>query len=212
MRDLIERLYSGELSFVVVEPDGRQHSVAPENSAVLAASFNPLHRGHVGLLTAAREITGRRGYFELSIENVDKPRLSEQELRSRLEQFVGLAGVIVTNAPTFVEKSRLAPGSVFVTGVDTAERLFVDRYYKRVVNRQPWRPAASVSTTALALEELRRNGCRILVAGRVMGDRGFLTLDDLGVPEEFSDLLEAIPESAFREDISSTAVRHNSQR
>ena len=45
-----------------------------------------------------------------------------------------------------------------------------------------------------------------------MGDRGFLTLDDLGVPEEFSDLLEAIPESAFREDISSTAVRHNSQR
>ncbi len=68
-----------------------------------------------------------------------------------------------------------------------------------------------VSPAALALEELRRNGCRILVAGRVMGDRGFLTLDDLGVPEDFSDLLEAIPESAFREDISSTAVRHNSQ-
>ena len=210
MRDLIERLYSGELSFVVVEPDGRQHSVAPENSAVLAASFNPLHRGHVGLLTAAREITGRRGYFELSIENVDKPRLSEQELRSRLEQFVGLAGVIVTNAPTFVEKSRLAPGSVFVTGVDTAERLFVDRYYKR--DQSTLADPRRVSATALALEELRRNGCRILVAGRVMGDRGFLTLDDLGVPEEFSDLLEAIPESAFREDISSTAVRHNSQR
>ena len=210
MRDLIERLYSGELSFVVVEPDGRQHSVAPENSAVLAASFNPLHRGHVGLLTAAREITGRRGYFELSIENVDKPRLSEQELRSRLEQFVGLAGVIVTNAPTFVEKSRLAPGSVFVIGVDTAERLFVDRYYKR--DQSTLADPRRVSATALALEELRRNGCRILVAGRVMGDRGFLTLDDLGVPEEFSDLLQAIPESAFREDISSTAVRHNSQR
>ena len=89
MRDLIERLYSGELSFVVVEPDGRQHPVAPENAVVLAASFNPLHRGHVGLLAAARDITDRRGYFELSIENVDKPRLSEQELRSRLEQFAG---------------------------------------------------------------------------------------------------------------------------
>ena len=210
MRDLIERLYSGDLSFVVVEPDGRQHSVAPENSAVLAASFNPLHRGHIGLLAAARDITGRRGYFELAIENVDKPRLSEQELRSRLEQFAGLSGVIVTNAPTFVEKSRLAPGSVFVTGVDTAERLFVDRYYKR--DQSTLGDPRRVSPTALALEELRRNGCRILVAGRVMGDRGFLTLDDLGVPEEFSDLLEAIPESAFREDISSTAVRGNSQR
>ena len=210
MRDLIERLYSGELSFVVVEPDGRQHPVAPKNAVVLAASFNPLHRGHVGLLAAAREISRRRGYFELSIENVDKPRLSEQELRSRLEQFAGLAGVMVTNAPTFVEKSRLAPGTVFVTGVDTAERLFVDRYYKR--DHSTLGDPRRVSPTALALEELRRNGCRILVAGRVMGDRGFLTLDDMGVPEEFSDLLEAIPESAFREDISSTAVRDNSQR
>ena len=210
MRDLIERLYSGELLFVVVEPDGRQHPVAPKNAVVLAASFNPLHRGHVGLLAAARDITGRRGYFELAIENVDKPRLSEQELRSRLEQFAGLSGVIVTNAPTFVEKSRLAPGSVFVTGVDTAERLFVDRYYKR--DQSTLGDPRRESLTTLALEELRGNGCRILVAGRVMGDRGFLTLDDLGVPEEFSDLLEAIPESAFREDISSTAVRDNSQR
>ena len=210
MRDLIERLYSGALSFVVVEPDGRQHSVAPKNAVVLAASFNPLHRGHVGLLAAAREISGRRGYFELSIENVDKPRLSEQELRSRLEQFAGLAGVIVTNAPTFVEKSRLASGSVFVTGVDTAERLFVDRYYKR--DQADQGDPRRVSPTTLALGELGRNGCRILVAGRVMGDRGFVSLDDLGVPEEFSDLLQAIPESAFREDISSTAVRGTSQR
>ena len=209
MTDLIERLYSGELSFVVVEQDGRQHSAAPKNAAVLAASFNPLHRGHVGLLAAARDITGRRGYFELSIENVDKPRLSVQELRSRLEQFEGLAGVIVTNAPTFVEKSRLAPGSVFVTGVDTAERLFVDRYYERddTTRDNP----SPVSPAAMALEELRRNGCRMVVAGRTMEGRGFVTLDDLGVPEEFSDLLEAIPESAFREDISSTAVRGNSK-
>ena len=98
---------------------------------MLAASFNPLHRGHAGLLAAAQDIAGRPGCYELSIENVDKPRLSEPELRSRLLQFAGLAPVMVTNAPTFVEKSRLAPGSVFVTGVDTAERLFVDQYYDR---------------------------------------------------------------------------------
>ena len=51
----------------------------------------------------------------------------------------------------------------------------------------------------------------MLVAGRVMEGRGFVTLDDLNVPLEFRDLLEAIPESAFREDISSTAVRDGSQ-
>ena len=210
MEDLIKRLYSGALPFVVVEPDGRQHSGAPTNAVVLAASFNPLHRGHVGLLAAAQGITGRPGCYELSIENVDKPRLSEQALRSRLEQFSGLALVMVTNAPTFVEKSRLAPGSVFVTGVDTAERLFVDRYYDRE-DRGPSDPA-NVSPTTGALNELRRNGCRLLVAGRTMEGRGFVTLDDLTIPAEFRDLLEAIPESAFREDISSTAVRDGSQR
>ena len=210
MEDLIKRLYSGALPFVVAEPDGRQHSAAPKNAVVLAASFNPLHRGHVGLLAAAQDITGRPGCYELSIENVDKPRLSEQELLSRLEQFAGLAPVMVTNAPTFVEKSRLAPGSVFVTGVDTAERLFVDRYYDRE-DRGPGGPY-NVSPTAVALNELRRNGCRMLVAGRTIEGRGFVTLDDLTVPAEFRDLLEAIPESAFREDISSTAVRDGSQR
>ena len=209
MEDLIERLYSGELPFVVVEPDARQHSVAPENSVVLAASFNPLHRGHIGLLAAARDLTGLPGCFELSIENVDKPRLTRQELRSRLEQFAGLTPVMVTNAPTFVEKSRLAPGSAFVTGVDTAERLFVDRYYGR--NDRQGIGRSRVSPAARALSELRRNGCRVLVAGRVLDGRGFVTLDDLDVPSEFRDLLEAIPASKFREDISSTAVRDNSQ-
>ena len=210
MQDLIERLYSGDLPFVVVEPDGRQHAVAPRDAVVLAASFNPLHRGHVGLLAAAEGMTGRPGCYELSIENVDKPRLSEQELRSRLEQFAGLAPVMVTNAPTFVEKSRLAPGSIFVTGVDTAERLFVDRYYDREDNGRgsPDRD----SPTAVALNELRRNGCRMLVAGRTMEGRGFVTFDDLAVPTGFRDLLAAIPESAFREDISSTALRGGSQR
>ena len=61
------------------KPDGRQHTVAPKKAVVLAASFNPLHRGHAGLLAAAQDITGRPGCYELSIENVDKPRLSEPE-------------------------------------------------------------------------------------------------------------------------------------
>ena len=208
--DLIDRLYSGTVPFVVAEPDGRQHTVAPTDSVVLAASFNPLHRGHSRLLSAAEDTTGQRGCFELSIENVDKPRLSQPELRRRLRQFVGLSPVMVTNAPTFVQKSRLAPGSVFVTGVDTAERLFVDRYYDR--KDRGVETASRPSPTAQALDELRRNGCRLLVAGRVIDGRGFVTLDDLPVPPEFEDLFEAIPESSFREDISSTAVRDGSQR
>ena len=208
MEDLIDLLCSGEVAFVVLEPDGRQRSVAPKNAVVLAASFNPLHRGHVSLLNAAQKITGLPGFFELSIENVDKPRLSQQELRRRLAQFAALAPVIVTDAPTFVEKSRLIPGSVFVTGVDTAERLIADRYYGRDDDQGSCQ--TRVSPAARALNELRRNRCRVLVAGRMMDGRGLVTLDDLKVPAEFHNLLEAIPLSTFRENISSTAVRNGS--
>ena len=38
-------------------------------------------------------------------------------------------------------------------------------------------------------------------------DGAFRTLDDVPVPRGFADLFEAIPESAFRQDVSSTELR-----
>ena len=57
-----------------------------------------------------------------------------------------------------------------------------------------------------ALESIRRQGGRFLVAGRVDGGK-FRTLDDITLPRGFEDMFDAIPESAFREDVSSTGLR-----
>jgi hypothetical protein len=57
-----------------------------------------------------------------------------------------------------------------------------------------------------ALAELRGLGARFLVAGRLTGT-GFRTFDSLAVPAGFGDLFISIPESRFRADISSTALR-----
>ena len=74
-------------------------------------------------------------------------------------------------------------------------RLFDPKYY-----------GGSAPAMNAALDELRSSGCRFLVAGRVEDDR-FRSLDDVGVPPGFEDMLTGIPESAFRRDVSSTEIR-----
>jgi hypothetical protein len=57
-----------------------------------------------------------------------------------------------------------------------------------------------------AMSEVRDQGCAFLVAGRVV-DGEFKSLDGLEIPAEFSDMLTAIPEGVFRQDLSSTDLR-----
>ena len=67
--------------------------------------------------------------FEISVTNVDKPPLVAATVRQRLAQFAWKSPVELTRAPTFLEKARLFPGTTFVIGADTAERLVAPKYY-----------------------------------------------------------------------------------
>ncbi len=126
--------------------------------------------------------------------NVDKPPITEDEVLRRTEQFRGRGRVALTRAPTFIEKGRLFPGSVFVLGWDTAVRLVEPRYY------------GDGEAMRAAFEELRALGCRFLVAGRAV-DGTFMTLADIELPRGFASMFEAIPEAMFRVDVSSTERR-----
>ena len=95
----------------------------------------------------------------------------------------------------FFEKARLFPGCTFVIGSDTAVRLIDPRYYD-----------GSNVKMLNALEEMRGQGCRFLVAGRVSGG-DFRTLDAVDVPKDFRDMFTPIAESEFRSDLSSTDMR-----
>lgn len=186
MQSRLDQLVEGALPYILV---GQEALSAPP--LFMPGSFNPLHKGHEGLLLAAEQTSQRDGLFELSVSNVDKPPLGLVDVERRLLQMHGVYSVVLTSAPTFLEKAALFPGAWFAMGFDTATRLLSHRYHDDI-------PAM--------LRTFQDLNTRFVVAGRLC-NRVFLSLENIEIPAGFSDLFIPIPENLFREDISSTELR-----
>jgi hypothetical protein len=119
---------------------------------------------------------------EISVTNVDKPPLAGETVRHRLAQFAWKSPVELTRAPTFLEKSRLFPGTTFVIGADTAERLVAPKYYGDDELRMH-----------VALEEIANSGSSFLVAVRIDAAGRVRALNDIPVPRRYADLFTEIP-------------------
>jgi hypothetical protein len=169
-------------------------SSRPPVRGLLSGSFNPLHEGHRGLQAVAQQRLGGPVGFELSIWNVAKPPLDDLTISERLAQF-GEDTVVLSAAATFAEKATHFPSTVFVIGEDTFVRVLDPRFH-----------GGDWEGVVTALESVRQNSCRFLVAGRVAGSQ-FVTLEDCGVPAEFADLFDGLTEAEFRIDRSSTELR-----
>lgn len=162
--------------------------------ALLPGAFNPIHQGHQEMARLAALKLSAPVHFELSITNVDKPPLSYWHLHRRVEQLEASGHYVLTRAPTFREKAALFPNTWFVVGADTLARIDQDQYY------------ASAPDRLEAIASIEDQGCKFLVFGRMMNG-SFTTLRDLSVSNELMALCEGIDEDAFRQDISSSALR-----
>jgi hypothetical protein len=190
--DALSQLLVGQHSIVeYTQPTYHARSVS--NATILSGSFNPLHDGHRALLHTAINVTGKPGYFELSVINVDKPTIPYQVVRQRATQF-GTPSLLLSRAPRFIDKAQLMPGSTFVLGYDTAIRLLERKYYVNGNIDEMFRQIANT-------------GCSFLVAGRRMEGQPFQLFDVDSVPKQWRQLFETLDESTFRYDISSSQIR-----
>jgi nicotinamide mononucleotide (NMN) deamidase PncC len=161
---------------------------------VFPGAFNPLHAGHRRMAELAAERLGAPVTLELSIANVDKPPLDFLEIDDRLQQLVDYP-MLLTRAPTFVEKAASLPASTFVVGADTLVRIADPAYYN-----------GSDELRDAAIAMIAGQGCRFLVFGRNVGGR-FTTATSLNLPPALRALCDEVPESAFRDDSASTNLR-----
>jgi hypothetical protein len=169
-------------------------AAATARPILFPGAFNPIHQAHKRMAEVAADRCGSPVTFELSITNVDKPPLDFIEIADRLLQFQS-DQVLLTHAPTFVEKAELAPGCIFVVGVDTLVRIGDLIYYRG--------DAAKRDAAIKALANLK---CRFLVFGRLLNGE-FTTMSDVELPTALRRLCDEVPESVFREDVSSTELR-----
>jgi hypothetical protein len=191
MKEALNQLVTGEIPYILLGLDA-----LPDHPVLLPGAFNPLHQGHVELLCAAERVTQRNGLLELSVTNVDKPPLDIIKLERRLLQLRGRFKTVLTCAPTFIEKARLFPEAWFAMGYDTAIRLLSPAYHDDV-------PAM--------LSRFQFTGTKFVVGGR-LHQGAFQSLEGLDIPPAYKELFVPIPETLFREDISSTEIRADKKR
>jgi nicotinamide mononucleotide (NMN) deamidase PncC len=178
----------------VTVPGAAESTSTTRPVVLFPGAFNPHHEGHRQMAEVAAERCGAKVTFELSIANVDKPSLDFIEIRDRLKN-LSPRPVLLTRAATFVEKARIAPGCVFVVGIDTVERIAEPRYY-----------GDDAAARDAAVAEIALQGCRLLVFGRRQGAQ-FRALADTSLPPALRALCDEVPEAEFRADVSSTQVR-----
>ncbi len=193
--DPLALLLAGQVQSVTLHPDGTAAADEPFQGGLLSGSFNPLHAGHEQLAQVASVVLGAPVAFEIPIVNADKPPLPYGELMRRAAQFAGRHTMLLSRAPRFVDKAAIFPGCTFVLGYDTAVRVVDPRFYEG--------PDGVIQ----ALDLIRAQGCRFLVAGR-LADGQFQTLADIELPDGYADLFIELPASMFRSDLSSTAIRN----
>ena len=162
--------------------------------ALLSGAFNPVHDGHRGLAAAAAEFLGTSVSYELPVVNADKSPLDAAEAHRRAAQFLGRAELWLTRAALYADKAALFPGTVFVVGADTAERVLQPRFYGG--ERQMLEAVAAIGAA----------GCRFLVAARPL-PFGLLTLGRLRVPNALRALFLELPADRFCLERSSSGIR-----
>ena len=161
---------------------------------IFPGSFNPLHDGHLKMRELAEKKTGMRATFEICARNADKPPLTFHEIKRTLDQFTDNDSWVMTSAGRFSEKAEMFPNSVFIIGADTLMRVFDEKFYSNKKDMLDH------------IDRFNDHNINFLVFGRKVNKK-FVSLRDIGIPDNIKNRCTGFEEGSFRDDISSTELR-----
>jgi cellobiose-specific phosphotransferase system component IIA len=174
-----------------------QKTVPAAPGIIFSGSFNPCHKNHVAMAKIAYERYGSQVTFEISLANVDKPPTDFISLESRINSLKTYANegffgnICLTNAPLFADKVLLFPGSRFLIGSDTMNRIFNEKYYREGENR------------VALIEHFKKHNVSFLVFHRQDVEIG-----ELGIDKDVLEICEIMPHDTYTDDgTSSTKLR-----
>ncbi|MEM7782668.1 MAG: hypothetical protein AAF623_04885, partial [Planctomycetota bacterium] len=156
-------------------------------------SFNPISPAHRQMAMMATEKTQLPLWFEISIQNVEKPPIQFPSLINRLSEDFGGHGILISNAPTFELKLELYRPLHFVVGADTLLRINDLRFYDDAKHFRDVIQKLSDSQANFIVFERRMNGERLRLRNAIQ--------------PALDELCQFIPIENFDMPISSTEIR-----